>query len=161
MFLADAIEQGHFVQPGPNDNEGFRKTFPCPLRDVEVCHEQETRIFALLESGVLVILNSKLLTIRQLKVLPDGLRNTPPLPMHQTFESESLKFLSLPFNDKTIGLCKVRDLLEGNQSMSKYSDPHMNSILDYRLLQDWRRSCEDFEQTIVMDSVAIASIALE
>ena len=37
----------------------------------------------------------------------------------------------------------------------------MNSIIDYQVLQDWRRSCEDSEQTALMDSLAIASISLE
>ena len=47
-----------FVYPGPRDNEGFRKSFPCPVRDVIVCQESGVvSVLVLLQTGVLTVLD--------------------------------------------------------------------------------------------------------
>ena len=47
-----------FVYPGPKDNEGFRKSFPCPVRDVIVCQESGVvSVLVLLQTGVLTVLD--------------------------------------------------------------------------------------------------------
>ena len=94
----------HLVPPGKGDNEGFRKTFPCLVRDVLVCHEQQALILTLLETGALFILNERLITLKTITVAPDGLKYSPPLGMQQTFESEAFKMISIQLSDKVLGL---------------------------------------------------------
>ncbi len=129
------------------------------VRDARVVEKYP---LVLLESGILFILDSTFELLKTVRV-SDSFFDKPaiPLEIQQTYFMEET-IVSVQESSKWIKMYRLQDLLKGkSESLTGYQDQMSNAIIDYQIIQDWRRASEESEDAKLPESILVATLTLE
>ncbi|TNV73987.1 hypothetical protein FGO68_gene2788 [Halteria grandinella] len=145
------------------------RAFPCLIRDCAIVeYLQEKYVLVYLQSGVVMIFNKDLELIRNARVVQHSFDEKPApvldIGVSRTSSmSDEKPLISLQITEKRVNLFKLDEFLDNYRQQAtayEFNEPHHNTILDFKLMQDWRRASEDYEERS-FQTVSIVTLTLE